>query len=376
MFNSTPLHDSCKTTNIEIFILLLQNSIKLFSLVNSNHQTPLHCLVFNNNVNAIKIIKENDVFFESAKNNINEKDSTLKSPLEYACSDNKLEMVKILIETFDNIDLNGDDNDDYSPLYYACESNAVDIVSFLLQQEKINVNRQNGYSKITALNFACDKNYNEIVSIILQHSNIDVNLSDCDGKTALHSAIEQKNEENVKMLLDEKLNININSIDKYRKASPLHYACESCNLNIIQMLFNYSDVQSKKLIENQQENIEENHFVSLIQINCKDKQNRTPLHVAVNSNFFDCVDLLLKQPGIEINAIDSNKIVPLHLACKNKNIEIVKLLVSQNDIDINAQDSSGFTPLHYACESGIEEIVRILLSKDGILTDVEDQIYN
>lgn len=94
----------------------------------------------------------------------------------------------------------------------------------------------------------------------------------------------------------------------------------------------------------------------------------------MNSNFVDCVELLLKVPNIEINAKDVNKIVPLHLACKNKNVDIVKLLVSCNEIDINAQDSSGFTALHYACESGNEEIVSILLNKEGILTDVEDQI--
>lgn len=351
--------------------MILQNSQKLFSLTNSNHQTPLHCLVFFDNLNAFEIIKKNSTFFESAKKNINEKDSTLKTPLEYACSDNKLEMVKILINSFDNIDLNGNDNDDYSPLYYACESKAIDVVEFLLQQEKIDVNKLNGYSKMTALVYSCDKNLYEIVNIILKHQKVDVNLADCDGKTALHFAIEQKNEKIVNLLLNEKLNININAIDKFRKASPLHYACESCNISIIQMIFNFSENQEKLKSENNGEN-----FVDQVQINCKDKQNRTPLHVAVNSNFYDCVEILLNQSEIEINAIDVNKIVPLHLACKNKNIEIVKLLTSHNDIDINAQDSSGFTPLHYACESGIEEIVRILLEKNGILTDVEDQIFN
>ncbi|KAK8866965.1 hypothetical protein M9Y10_009934 [Tritrichomonas musculus] len=421
-FYSTPLHDSCKIKNNEIFNLLLHNSLKLFSLKNSSHQTPLHCLVFNNNLNAFQIIKENSTFFESARNNINKKDATLKTPLEYACSDiDKYEMVKTLVDTFDNIDLNGDENDDFSPLYFACESNAINIVSFLLNQDKINVNKQNGYSKMTALVFACSKNFNEIVGLILKHPKVDVNLADCDGKTSLHFAIEQKNEEIVNLLLNENLTININIVDKYRLASPLHYACETGNLNIINALINFSQksqknknseeinsdrkISEEKVFDNQNseeisndrkiseekvfdnQNSEEKNFdenncevksdaikIDSLEFNCKDKQNRTPLHIAVNSNFVDCVELLLKVPNIEINATDVNKIVPLHLACKNKNVDIVKLLVSCNEIDINAQDSSGFTALHYACESGNEEIVSILLNKEGILTDVEDQI--
>ncbi|MDR2807022.1 MAG: ankyrin repeat domain-containing protein [Puniceicoccales bacterium] len=105
-----------------------------------------------------------------------------------------------------------------------------------------------------------------------------------------------------------------------------------------------------------------------ININIRtDALDGTPLHLAVIfDNPPEIVKLLLARPEIDINAIDIFGGTLLHMAAESDKIEIVEFLLKQSEMDINAKDGYGDTPLHSAARSGNFEIVEFLLRQPKI----------
>lgn len=83
-----------------------------------------------------------------------------------------------------------------------------------------------------------------------------------------------------------------------------------------------------------------------VNLNAKDVNGYTPLHIAVERNFSEIAKLLIKS-GADLNSkgVGLLEETPLHLAIKEGNNEMVKLLL-ESGADVNARDSDGETPLH------------------------------
>ncbi len=78
-------------------------------------------------------------------------------------------------------------------------------------------------------------------------------------------------------------------------------------------------------------------------INLKDINSNTPLHIACLNGNLQIAELLLqKKPGI--NAKNIKLSTPLYLACQNGHMQIVELLI-QNGADVNSKAQNSFTPL-------------------------------
>ena len=89
----------------------------------------------------------------------------------------------------------------------------------------------------------------------------------------------------------------------------------------------------------------------------------TPLELATDFNYPDCVKVLIDKYSASINAINKFGNTALHRAAINGNLEVVKLLTSYSQCDVNAKDNDGETAADWARDEGHNDIVDYLTSQ-------------
>jgi ankyrin repeat protein len=87
-------------------------------------------------------------------------------------------------------------------------------------------------------------------------------------------------------------------------------------------------------------------LTSKADVNPKNNQSETPLHMAAMKGDKDVTELLLAN-GADVNAKDTNGATPLQVAALNGNKDMIELLLT-NKADVNAKTNDGSTPLHEA----------------------------
>ena len=86
-------------------------------------------------------------------------------------------------------------------------------------------------------------------------------------------------------------------------------------------------------------------------VNERNEQGKTALHLAAYLNQTEVIQGLLQQVGLDLNPQDNDGDTPLHYACARGYLEVVKQLVEAG-ADINMQNNVGDTPLHKAANHG------------------------
>ncbi|XP_063924177.1 uncharacterized protein LOC135138192 isoform X2 [Zophobas morio] len=106
----------------------------------------------------------------------------------------------------------------------------------------------------------------------------------------------------------------------------------------------------------------ENIFQSVdLDVDAKNDNGVTALHLACEHGSFDIAKLLIKK-NANVQALDDNNKNALHYACQApENSEVITKLLIENNVDINCQDKWGNTALHFACEYGNIEVIQNLV---------------
>ncbi|KAL7303274.1 hypothetical protein TKK_0004468 [Trichogramma kaykai] len=173
-----------------------------------------------------------------------------------------------------------------------------------------------------------------------------VDVRDEGGDAPLHLALRHENQEVAELLLR-------GGADSTRPDSegsyPLHSICKRF----------YGEGLIKLLFE----------IDRAVQVDARDKDGSTPLHLAVFHEKTTMVELLLRR-GADPSIANAKGRTALHIACTRKHCddELAKMLFDicrelGREVPIDAQDSKGKTALHLAAERKRRPLLRYLLTQ-------------
>ena len=110
----------------------------------------------------------------------------------------------------------------------------------------------------------------------------------------------------------------------------------------------------------------------LVDVNARNANGDTGLHLAVREGDPDIIRLLLGSARIDTNARNAHGRTPLHLAVIDYAYESVFDLVGCDRTDVNAEDKEGWTALRWAARHGRESLVKVLLRAPAIAVNAAD----
>ncbi|ESP05113.1 hypothetical protein LOTGIDRAFT_101181, partial [Lottia gigantea] len=311
------LHDAISQGNEQEVQRLLQNGADVNALY--NRELPFTRAVDLCNNRIAEILIGHKDFNPNSKNQLD------RTPIFYAAKYDRLSMVQKLKS-------------------FGCETDASDIRG------------------VTPLGATSWDDAARSADFLIQNG-ADVNKIDFKGESPLHRACSNVSIEVIKLLLNH--GCCVNSQTKDQKLSPLMMSIPS----------SYElDVRGKPLTK--MIDIVKLLLTKNCDLNLKDKNGRTALHHAVDSNEFHSACLFMEH-GCGLDIPDNEGLTPFHLAITltDNNTSVLESILKSKIIDINSplKDKS---PLTLATERGHIECAVLLLQHGADATELDPNGQN
>ena len=381
-----PLHTACKTS-LSIVKVVMEMSTTQSISVNCQTRygnTPLHITC---QFGALDIVKYLTESFD-CKPSMRLRNKEGKLPVDYAC-EHSLEIVKLVCQSCTVKELLSHEGHKESTtlttysayrhetpttLDIACQSGSLNIVKYLIKEKGFSLSALSNnhsalwYASAGQLSDSYRNNdtraWPEIVKFLIDECGynpemifhgtslihhpyrinnlpllkvLPVHIKDRDGNTPLHYSCKYNCTDIVKYLVDCGCDQNItNNLGE----SPLHIA-------------SYSSLEVTKLLTN-------------CDVNMRNAQHQTSLHIACEYNKKDIVRYLVEESNCDVKTKSKEGEYPLHIATLNS-LQIESLVQRS---DINCQDDYGDTPLHNACFLRDTDMIQFLLSFQQCRADI------
>ncbi len=286
----------------------------------------------------------------------------IENMLLLACKNNQKSVVAAFLKR-GSADVNKRDESGNTPLAYACKNNALDLVKLLLDHGA-DVGLENQRSR-TPLHFAAEGGNYQIISMLIE-AGADVNCTDKNGVTPLMLLAEHgRADAALKLLKCPGIDI---SVEDHNNRTAIDYATASGQARLVQALSaageEHTDSFGNTTLHhacwnNQGEVVKALLEKDSAQINKLNNDGETPLLTAVRQSNLMIAELLLAA-GAETNHADIHGVTPLHAAAGKGDVFIGKALLAAG-ADINQKTIEGQTPLILAAQRGRNDFTAMLI---------------
>ncbi|CAF3345195.1 unnamed protein product [Rotaria socialis] len=308
---------------------------------------------------AQAIIKQNvqaALFLLDQNVDVNEKVQDL-CPIQLAVKYHLPSVVEALCKNA--VNMNVVDENRNSVLWNALDSGQEDIATILVKFGCDSTQWSNGPDNCrqTLLHRSIDEN-NESVACFLIRSGCDINSPRQTGlngetpdicktlETPLHLACQWGLERVVSALIEHHADINKKDAEGN---TPLHVAIINQHMSIINILI----------------------CAPNLDLSIRNKQNQTAFACSIVSKNNEAADRILKREPKAADQLDNKGRNFLHIAVQNADIESVLFLLTVHvNVNNRVEDTNQYTPLHLCVQTGNEIILRNLLLAGANINDV------
>ena len=317
------------------------------------------------------------------------RDDQGRTPLHIAVLVGQVGASKLLIGHATDLDVL--DIEDHNLLHTAVHNAHFEITQMLLGHDwatkaRIDARNKNGQTPLHLVSQYDRSSYSKhdrpgIVALLLKFG-ADVDAQDNDNMTPLHCTVEHPiYGEGVMMLSEFRGHRRLGLKDGY--SPPLESRWHPSSMGV-EVSFYY------KLVNRAVDAQEYDNMTQLVctseyfksgsaaqpllehgaSVHTRNKDGRTPLHLASNHPLYDVVALLITF-GADVDAQDNDNMTPLLCAIESGRSLVAAQLLLDYDANIHLQDKIGQTPLHLASRRGLSDVVALLL-RSGAHVDPRD----
>ncbi|XP_028314295.1 poly [ADP-ribose] polymerase tankyrase-1 isoform X2 [Gouania willdenowi] len=359
-WNYTPLHEAAIKGKIDVCIVLLQHGADP-NIRNTDGKSALD--LADPSAKAVLTGEyKKDELLEAARSGNEEKlmalltplnvnchasDGRKSTPLHLAAGYNRVRIVQLLLQH--GADVHAKDKGGLVPLHNACSYGHFEVTELLLKHGAC-VNAMDLW-QFTPLHEAASKNRVEVCSLLLSHG-ADPTLLNCHSKSAVDMAPTPE--------LKERLTYEFKGHSLLQAAREADMAKVKKTLVLEIISFKHPQTNETALHcavaspHPKRKQVTELLLRKGANINDKNKDFMTPLHVAAERAHNDILEVLQKH-GAKVNAVDTLGQTALHRAALAGHIQTCKLLLSYG-ADPSIISLQGFT----AAQMGNEAVQQIL----------------
>ena len=339
------IYEACKGRCYQLAMQLTQllSMTKLnFHLSDTNRSTTLHLMSFSGNLNMVKLLVE-------MYGNLDARDENLCTPLHLACKQGHIEVVKYL--TRENMcNLEARDAKGETPLHKACATGYIHVVKHLIGHHKCNPQAK-GKDDWSCLHYACAYGHIDIVRYLIHQCENSPEIADQNGYTPLHLACLRRRNFVIRYLVNE---CGCNPLVKSnREETALQISFEKCDSSIIQCLL--SRCEGSPDLKNMM---------------------LSPLDLACIYGHFEVVIELINRRSYDPDSVNSvDGISPIYYAYRFGHLNIIKYCIKTNRHNPNTYKIRRELPhavlsisiLYSVCsEEGHLGIVKFLVNECGV----------
>ncbi|XP_008556305.3 putative ankyrin repeat protein RF_0381 [Microplitis demolitor] len=342
----TPLHIAIKKKNIEKAKDILRSGVDV-DAPGEKDWTSLQLAIDVEYLPGIELLLEYGANI-AANKDAESSARFWQTPIHAAVIKNRLEIVELLLTKEINVDLLSEHRE--AVLKYAIERRNWNVIKYLNDIRPKNDIYLNSLMRETFKNYSLDQledlGYSEGEIFLLLGRYAVLNMKNQEQNTILYLAIENKNIEMVKYLLKMGANINAGATYDHRnyisELSALHVAVDSELEDIVQLLLDHEGCD----------------------VNVKSSSGLTPLHIAALKNNLTIAKKLISKGatneaysryGSLLNA------TPFHMAVLKNSVEVIKYFLHDLKISIDIRTRDGVTAIQVAAKANSLDTVKLLL---------------